>query len=39
MTHITDQRSTDSRGVRLHFVNILMIVVAILLTFGLIYAT
>ena len=39
MTHITDQRSTDSRGVRLHFVNILMIAVAILLTFGLIYAT
>ena len=39
MNHITDQRSTDSRGVRLHFVNILMIVVAILLTFGLIYAT
>ena len=39
MTHITDQRSTDSRGVRLHFVNILMIAVAVLLTFGLIYAT
>ena len=39
MNPITEQQNTNSRGVRLHFVNILMIAVAILLTFGLIYAT
>ena len=39
MEPITEHQNTSSQGVRLHFVNILMIVVAILLTFGLIYAT
>ena len=36
MEPITEHQNTNSQGVRLHFVNILMIVVAILLTFGLI---
>ena len=39
MEPITEHQNTNSQGVRLHFVNILMIIVAILLTFGLIYAT
>ena len=39
MNQNMEQRSTDSHGVKLHFVNILMIIVAIMLTFGLIYAT
>ena len=39
MDRIMEQHNTNSRGVRLHFVNIMMIAVAILLTLGLIYAT
>ena len=39
MNRITDQQNADSRGVRLHFVNILMIVVAVSLAVGLLYAT
>ena len=39
MSQNMEQRNTDSHGVKLHFVNILMIIVAIMLTFGLIYAT